>query len=199
MPRVRFAARRPVSPHVEAPSIRAAPFHDPHPGWGHEPLSPTAIVPRMPRASRVSVPRQFLLLVAVIVAHLDLDAFFAAVEQLEDPSPAPQAARGRRRPEGPRRGRDRELRRAQARHPLGDELRRGAAPLPGRRLRAAAPRPLPRVLAGGLEHGARGRARRSSRPGSTRATSTSARSPATSSPPASSPRRCSRPSAARPR
>ena len=34
----------------------------------------------------MSVPRQFLLLVAVIVAHLDLDAFFAAVEQLEDPS-----------------------------------------------------------------------------------------------------------------
>ena len=34
----------------------------------------------------MSVPRQFLLLVAVIVAHLDLDAFFAAVEQLEDPA-----------------------------------------------------------------------------------------------------------------
>ena len=51
---------------------------------------------------------------------------------------APQAARRRRRPAGPRRRLDGELRRAAVRHPLGDELRRGAAPLPRGRLRPAA-------------------------------------------------------------
>ena len=43
--------------------------------------------------------------------------------------------------------------------------RRGAPPLPARRLRPAAPLALPRVLAGRLDGRARGRARRSSGPG----------------------------------
>ena len=87
---------------------------------------------------------------AVILAHLDLDAFFAAVEEIEQPELKRAPARRRRRPARPRRRRDRELRRAPLRDPLRDELRRGAAPLPAGRLRAAARPALPRVLARGL-------------------------------------------------
>ena len=112
--------------------------------------------------------------IMAILAHLDLDAFFAAVEELEQPELRAQAARRRRRPARARRRLDRELRRTALRHPLGDELRRGAAALPDRGLRAAAPRALPGVLAGGLGGRARGRPDGSSGPGSTRATSTSA-------------------------
>ena len=63
-----------------------------------------------------------------ILAHLDLDAFYAAVEELEDPR-CDAAARRRRRPARPRRRLDRELRRAPLRDPLGDERRRGATAL----------------------------------------------------------------------
>ena len=73
---------------------------------------------------------------------------------------APKAARRRRRPARPRRRLDGELRRPTVRDPLGDELRRGAAPLPGGGLRAPAPLALPRVLAGRLGGRARGRAAR---------------------------------------
>ena len=73
---------------------------------------------------------------------------------------AAEAARRRRRPARARRRLDRELRRAAVRDPLGDELRRGAAAVPGRRLRPPAPLALPRVLAGRLGVGARGRAAR---------------------------------------
>ena len=122
---------------------------------------------------------------SMIVAHLDLDAFFAAVEELEDPAL-------RRRPlvvGGDPHGRGvvatANYVARPVRDPLGDELRRGAAPLPGRGLRPAAPRALPRSTR--RPSGARSArsSRRSSRPGSTRATSTSARSHATSSPPGS--------------
>ena len=84
-----------------------------------------------------------------------------------------EAARRRRRPARARRRVDRELRGARVRDPLGDELRRGASPLPARRLR---PRPAMRSTAS--TRGRSGtRSRRSSRAssgrGSTRATSTS--------------------------
>ena len=126
----------------------------------------------------------------VIVAHLDLDAFFAAVEELESPELRRQAARRRRRPARPRRRRDRELRRAAVRDRLGDVVRRGAPPLPAGRLRPAARR---RSTASTRARSGRSCARscrRSSRPGSTRATSTSARSRPPSTTPARSPRRC---------
>ena len=65
-----------------------------------------------------------------ILAHLDLDAFFAAVEELEQPELRRKPLVVGGDPHGPRRRLDRELRRAPLRDPLGDELRRGAAPLP---------------------------------------------------------------------
>ncbi len=71
------------------------------------------------------------------------------------PEPAPGPARRRRRPGGARGRRHRQLRRAGLRHPLGDVGGGGPPPLPARRLRAAAPRPLPRLLAGGLVAGPR--------------------------------------------
>ena len=95
-----------------------------------------------------------------ILAHLDLDAFFAAVEELEDPVAADDAPRRRRRPARARCRRDGELRRAPLRDPLGDELRRGAPPVPGDDLRPPAPRALPPVLAGGLGGDRGGRAAR---------------------------------------
>ncbi len=96
----------------------------------------------------------------MIVAHLDLDAFFAAVEELEQPELRTRAARRRRRPARPRRRRDRELRRAALRDPLGDVVRRGASPLPAGRLRPARGCALPRLLARGLVDRARDRADR---------------------------------------
>ena len=73
-----------------------------------------------------------------VVAHLDLDAFFAAVEVLEQPGAGLPPARRGRRPARPRRGGHRELRGAALRYPLRDELRRGAPPLPAGRLHPAA-------------------------------------------------------------
>ena len=112
----------------------------------------------------------------MILAHLDLDAFFAAVEELEAPELKATAARRRRRPARPRGRRDRELCRPALRDPLGDVVRRGAPSLPSGGLPAPAPPALQGVLARGLGLGTRGRARPSSTPGSTRATSTWARS-----------------------
>ena len=95
-----------------------------------------------------------------ILAHLDLDAFFAAVEELEQPEL-------RRKPlvvGGDPKGRGvvstaNYVARA-IRHPFGDELRRGVAALPRGGLRPAPAHALPRVLAGRVGRGARGRAAR---------------------------------------
>src|SRR5262249_26768177 len=57
----------------------------PHPGGG---VAPYPYDDRSParRASPCRLRANFYSWVVVIVAHLDLDAFFAAVEQLEDPT-----------------------------------------------------------------------------------------------------------------
>ena len=60
-----------------------------------------------------------------VIAHLDLDAFFAAVEQLDRPELRGQARRRRRRSPQPRRRLDGQLRGAAVRHPLGHERGRG--------------------------------------------------------------------------
>ena len=77
------------------------------------------------------------------ILHVDLDAFFASVEQLDDPQPAGQA-RDRRRPRQPRRGEHRELRGARVRRALGDAD--GARPpgVPAGDVRLAAHGPLRR-------------------------------------------------------
>ena len=67
----------------------------------------------------------------MIVAHLDLDAFFAAVEELENPSSGARRSSSAGTPR-PWSRRDGELRGPPLRHPLGDELRGGAAPLSAR-------------------------------------------------------------------
>ena len=139
--------------------------------------------------------RSTLVRVTRIVAHLDLDAFFAAVEELERPELRTAAARRRRRPARPRRGRDGELRRAAVRHRVGDVVRRGAPPLPARGVRAPARIALPRALAARCGRSSARSCRRSSRRGSTRATSTSARSRRHSTTRARSPRPCGRSSA----
>ena len=96
----------------------------------------------------------------MILGHLDLDAFFAAVEELENPELRLEAADRRRRPARARCRRDRELRGAQVRDRLGDVLRRGAAAVPARDLRPAEAQRVPRVLGHGLGGGPRGRADR---------------------------------------
>ena len=59
-----------------------------------------------------------------------MDAFYASVEQRDDPVAARQAARGRRPAEPARRGRGRQLRGARLRRPLGDVDGAGGAALP---------------------------------------------------------------------
>ena len=128
----------------------------------------------------------------MIVAHLDLDAFFAAVEELENPElrRVPLVVGGDPHGRGVVATANYVARRL--RHPLGDVVRRGAAPLPARRLRpAAALRSTASTRARSGRSSARS-CRRSSRPGSTRATSTSARSRPPSTTRARSPRRCRR-------
>ena len=135
--------------------------------------------------------------VPVIVAHLDLDAFYAAVEELEDPSLRAGAAHRRRQPAWTRRRLDRELPRPRVRHPLGDELRRGACDAartrcssrPGTRFTASTRGPCGTPSATS--------SRRSSAPVSTRAISTSARWRPTFSQHAVSRRPCRPPCAAR--
>ena len=111
----------------------------------------------------------------MIVAHLDLDAFFAAVEELEEPSLRSKPLVVGRRSARPRRRRDRELRGAALRHPLGDELRRGAPPLPAGRLRAARGTRSTATTRGPSGAAVREVVPTVERTGSTRATSTSAR------------------------
>ena len=125
------------------------------------------------RASRVTRANSSFARVKIL-AHLDLDAFFAAVEELEDPDAPRQAARRRRRPARPRRRVDRELRGADVRDPLCDERRRGASPLPAARSSSArGTRSTASTRASSGTRSARS-SRASSAPGSTRATSTSA-------------------------
>ena len=102
----------------------------------------------------VRAPRTF---VRVIVAHLDLDAFYAAVEELENPElrSQPLVVGGDPRGRGVVATANYVAR--TVRDPLGDELRRGAPPLPAGRLRPAAALALPRVLAQRLGDGARHR------------------------------------------
>ena len=113
-------------------------------------------------------------ILAGVIAHLDLDAFFAAVELHRHPGAA-RAAGGRgRRPGGARGGRHGELRGAQARHPVGHEQRRGPPPLSRGGVPDARPPHLPGLVAAGLvarlEPGPGGRAGRHRRglPGAAR-------------------------------
>ena len=83
----------------------------------------------------------------MIVAHLDLDAFFAAVEELEQPElkRVPLIVGGD--PHGRGVVATANYTARALRNPLGDVVRRGAAPLPAGRLRPAPDDALPRLLA----------------------------------------------------
>ena len=135
-------------------------------------MPPAARSPGAPAESAATRSREnrSLLSSVPILAHLDLDAFFAAVEELEDPSlrrsrsssAATLAAAGRR---------DGELRRAPLRDPLGDECRRGAQRCPETvfvRPRHTLYRQYSHAVWGAIAESCRV----SSAPGSTRATST---------------------------
>ena len=109
-----------------------------------------------------------------IVAHLDLDAFFAAVEELEQSELAAQPLVVGGDPHGRGVVATANYVARTLRHPLCDELRRGAPALPARRLRHAA---APHLRASTRAPSGR-RSARSCRPSSerawTRGTSTSA-------------------------
>ena len=132
----------------------------------------------------------------MIVAHLDLDAFFAAVEQLEDPTL-------RRKPlvvGGDPQGRGVVATANYVARTYGIHSAMSCAEALRRCPRRCSSARATRCTASTRRRSGRRCARScppSSRPGSTRATSTSARSHRTSSPRGSSPRRCRPPSAAR--
>ena len=110
-----------------------------------------------------------------MIAHLDLDAFFAACEQLDRPElrGLPLIVGGKPESRGVVATASYEARAFGI--GSGDELGGGAAPLPAGGLRPARPRALPRALAGGVGARAGSSARASSRSASTRAISISRR------------------------
>ena len=112
----------------------------------------------------------------MILAHLDLDAFFAAVEELEHPELRAKPLIVGGDPQGRGVVATANYVARALRDPLGDERGRGGAPLPAGGVRAAAPQPLPRVLAPRVVDRARHRPDGRADRRSTRAISTSARS-----------------------
>ena len=89
--------------------------------------------------------RSMMVMLNRTILHVDLDAFFAAVEQRDRAGAArPAGDRGRRRRRGrPRRRVGGELRGARVRRPFGDVAARGVPALPGRRLPAGRRAPVP--------------------------------------------------------